>query len=268
MSLNSDLVNAMLDDDAERCIALMKRGANPSCSISSSWRGFWRCDGAPCISYAVSNGMFAAARAMIENGADIFAKEEDFNEEIGPFTLYRICANIEATNLLELVIRKGYDIQREYHYHKEEKGYEGISDRKVITFTAMRAAIKADNSDAIRILLEHGYKCSDEEIEMLVKETDENFAIRAIQNNCKDKHLPIDYLLWAIDRPSIKICEAIISLNPKLAKGDQALDAAVSNDQVGIIRLLIRNGADSSSIGWLRRKFQNQDVLDALDGKS
>lgn len=54
---------------------------------------------------------------------------------------------------------------------------------------------------------------------------------------------------------------------PHLAKEDEALDVAVSKDLVNTIRLLIKHGANGASIGWLRRKFQTKEILDALDGK-
>lgn len=264
MGINADLVNAMLKDDARKCATLIMKGANPNCTVRESWSCML--DNTPCLSYAIRCERFNAARVLIENGADLFAENSDYHEDIGPYPLYEACAKQEAENILELMIDHGCDIQQCYHYRHKES-YSGYSEDKDIRYTAMRAAVKANNNKAINILLDHGYYCSDEEIGMLIEEVEENYTIRAIQLVKQKKTIPIEYLIWAIQMSSIKITKFILSIQHELATCYEALDAAVAGDHVKIIRMLIKNGADGASIGWLRRKFQSKEVLAALDGK-
>lgn len=265
MSLNSELVNAMLNDNAQECESLISRGANPNCRVDESWRRMF--SNKHCLNYAVLHNKLNAAKILIEKGADLLLADESYDENVGPFPLFSICYIEEANHLLRLVIQNGCDIQKTYHYHSES--YEGTMitgydyDEKNITYSAMRAAIKAENSEAMDILLEHGYKCSDEEIQELIKAGNDRHAFTAMQTNT----IRLDYLLWAIENKRESLVKEIIFHMPHLAKEDAALDVAVSKDLVNTIRLLIKHGANGDSIGWLRRKLQTKEILDALDGK-
>ena len=262
MSLNSKLVKAVLDDDAYSCSAQIKAGADPNCKVDENWRRMF-CE-MTCLQYAISRNRLKAAEALIENGADLFAYGS-FNYHIGPYPLFAICANEKANHLLRLVINKGCDIQKTYEYHsgayRSRSGViYGSSDT---TYSAMKAAILSLNIAAIDILLSHKYVCSDEEIRELIINGNERQSFTAMQG----KAIPLKFLLWAIESKKEKLVEMIILHSPHLAKEEKALDEAVSEDLVNIIRILIKNGANGASIGWLRRKFQKQEILDALDGK-
>lgn len=89
-------------------------------------------------------------------------------------------------------------------------------------------------------MFDHGYYCSDEEIGMLIEEVEENYTIRTIQIVKQKKTLPIEYLIRAIEKTSIKITEYILSIQSELATCYEALDAAVAGDHVKIIRMLIK----------------------------
>lgn len=266
MSLNSELVDAMLDDNAQECESLISRGANPNCRVDESWRRMF--SNKHCLNYAVLHNKLNAAKVMIEKGADLFFCDE-ISENIGPFPLFSICSNKNANHLLRLVIQNGCDIQKTYH--SESSSYNslnslggmGIYTEIKITYSAMRAAMKAENSEAMDILLEHGYKCSDEEIRELINAGNDRHAFSAMQITS----IRLDYLLMAIRKERENLVEKIILHVPHLAKEEEALDVAVSKDLVNTIRLLIKHGANGASIGWLRRMFQKQEILDALDGK-
>lgn len=262
MSLNSKLVNAMLNDNAQECESLISRGANPNCSVTESWRRMFSAD-INCLNYAILHNKLNAAKVMIEKGADLFSCAGYYGN-IGPFPLFAICSNKKANHLLRLVIQNGCDIQKTYHYAASSYDSSlGVFSAEDETYSAMMAAIKAENSEAMDILLEHGYKCSDAEIQVLIRAGNDRQAFSAMQITS----IRLDYLLLAISEERENLVEKIILHVPHLAKEEEALDEAVSKDLVNTIRLLIKHGANGASIGWLRRKFQKKEILDALDGK-
>lgn len=249
--------------------SLILQGANPDCTLNESWR--YLMDRRNCLYYAIGVNKFNSAKALIENGADVFAVSPDYNDEIGPFPFLMACYNRNAIHILRFLLDKGIDINIRYQRnesHFEDNWITGPAYDEVDEFySPMLTAVRGQNNDAIELLVAHGYSFIDWEIIWLICTNNDNLTKIAISKAQLERPILTKYLLTAITADNNEIVEYILSLQEELVKNEDFLDEAVSKKRVNIIRTLIRKGANAESIGWLRRKFLRSDVLDALNGK-
>lgn len=163
-----------------------------------------------------------------------------------------------------------------YHaYHKETEAFPHSFGFAVDSYlyessthmTLMSVAISSKNCAAIELLIQNGYNCNDKIVTQLTTAGLYNEALLAVRKFLKSGgNISSNLLVEAIETKEPTYYMAGLGMAPHLAKEYDVLDAAVSNDQIGLIKKLRELGADPNQIGWLRQRFLSKEVIVALFG--
>lgn len=250
MDLRERLKKAIYADDANAVIAAIEAGA--------SLDYHYLFVGDP-LKLAIENECTKAAIALIWKGANV---TQNGNDEDSIFVLAR---EPKFFSVFKAAIETGRcSIFHSYHDHYTSSA-SGVSYED--HYTLMGEAIEGENSAAIELLIVNGYKCNDEIILQLTEKGLYSTALLAVRKILETGgNISTNLLVTAIETKEPTYYMAVLGMAPHLAKEYDVLDAAVSNDQIGLIKKLRELGADPNQIGWLRQRFLSKEIIVALFG--